>query len=93
MTKLKDPLAFERPGAFEETRYEKLHSVVFDNPVEGSKTVANSIADLIRKKQKENKNQKRAIAHKKQIKIPIFYFLSYFKGHILKSLNQRKKLK
>ena len=56
MTKLKDPLAFERPGAFEETRYEKLHSVVFDNPVEGSKTVANSIADLIRKKQKENKN-------------------------------------
>ena len=52
MTKLKDPLAFERPGTFEETRYEKLHSVVFDNPVEGSKTVANSIADLIRKKTK-----------------------------------------
>ena len=56
MTKLKDPLAFERPGTFEETRYEKLHSVVFDNPVEGSKIVANSIADLIRKKRKENKN-------------------------------------
>ncbi len=56
MTKLKDPLAFERPGTFEETRYEKLHSVVFDNPVEGSKIVANSIAGLIRKKRKENKN-------------------------------------
>ena len=56
MTKLKDPLAFERPGTYEETRYEKLHSVVFDNPVEGSKIVANSIADLIRRKRKENKN-------------------------------------
>ena len=54
--KPKDQLAFENPGAFEETRYEKLHSVVFETPAEGSKRVAKSIADLIRKKQKENKN-------------------------------------
>ena len=64
MTKLKDPLAFERPGTYEETRYEKLHSVVFDNPVEGSKIVANSIVwDTQYKRNYEILNDKVKINH------------------------------
>lgn len=55
-TNQKDQLAYQNPGAFEENRYEKLHSVVFDNPTKASKEVAKTIADAIRKKQKENKN-------------------------------------
>lgn len=54
-TNLKNQLTYQNPGAFEENRYEKLHSVVFDNPTKASKEVANSIADIIRKRQKENK--------------------------------------
>ncbi len=54
--KHKNKLAFENPGAFEETRYEKLHSVVFENPTAASQKVAKAIADLICQKQKDKKN-------------------------------------
>ena len=46
---------YKSPGALEETRFEKIHSVIFDESKEASKKVANEIAILIRKKQKENK--------------------------------------
>ena len=47
---------YKSPGTFEETRFEKIHSVIFDESKQASKIVANEIAILIRKKQKENKN-------------------------------------
>ena len=42
-------------GTFEETRFEKIHNVVFDNSEVASIEVAREIADLIREKQAENK--------------------------------------
>ena len=42
---------YKAPGSFEETRYEKLHNVIFENSNQGSKAVAQKIADLIRDKQ------------------------------------------
>jgi len=47
---------YKSPGTLEETRFEKIHSVIFDESKQASKIVANEIAILIRKKQKENKN-------------------------------------
>ncbi len=47
---------YKSPGTLEETRFEKIHSVIFDESKQASKTVANEIAILIRKKQKDNKN-------------------------------------
>ncbi|SHJ39798.1 glucosamine-6-phosphate deaminase [Pseudozobellia thermophila] len=43
-------------GQFEETRFEKIHNVIFSDSNEASIKVAEEIAALIRKKQKENKN-------------------------------------
>ena len=43
-------------GQFEETRFEKIHNIIFDNSNEASIIVANEIADLLRKKQKEARN-------------------------------------
>jgi glucosamine-6-phosphate deaminase len=42
-------------GQFEDTRFEKIHNVVFSNSEEGSVSVANEIATLIRSKQAESK--------------------------------------
>ena len=42
-------------GQFEDTRFEKIHNVVFSNSEEGSICVAQEIATLIRTKQNENK--------------------------------------
>ena len=47
---------YKSPGTLEETRFEKIHSVIFDESKQASKIVANEIAILIRKKQKDNKN-------------------------------------
>ena len=47
---------YKSPGTFEETRFEKIHTVIFDESKEASKMVANEIAILIRKKQKEKKH-------------------------------------
>ncbi len=43
-------IAYQKPGQVEETRYEKIHNVVFDSDKEGSLAVAREIADLIRRK-------------------------------------------
>ena len=48
-------LAYDIPGKFEETRFEKNHNVIFDNSIVGSKAVAQEIAELIRSKQAKNK--------------------------------------
>jgi len=47
-------IAYQPPGQFEETRYEKIHNVIFDDSNDGSKAVANEIANLIREKQNKN---------------------------------------
>ena len=49
-------LEHKSPGAIEQTRYEKIHTVVFEDPKEASIEVAREISSLIIKKQKENKN-------------------------------------
>ncbi len=43
-------------GQFEDTRFEKIHNVVFDDSLEASKIVAHEIADLIKEKAKQKKN-------------------------------------
>ena len=47
-------LDYKTPGSFEETRYEKLHSVILDSSAEGSVVIANYIANLILEKQGKN---------------------------------------
>ena len=47
-------IAYQQPGQVEETRYERIHNVVFDNDKEGSLAVAREIADLIRRKAEKN---------------------------------------
>ncbi len=42
-------------GQFEETRFEKIHNVIFKNSIEASLAVAKEIADLIKKKAQDNK--------------------------------------
>ncbi len=49
-------LAHSPAGKFEETRFEKIHNVIFDNSQEASLIVAEEIATLIKSKTKENKN-------------------------------------
>ncbi len=48
-------IAFKPVGQFEETRFEKIHNVIFDDSNEASIKVAQEIAALIRKKQEANK--------------------------------------
>ena len=47
---------FKPAGQFEETRFEKIHNVIFEDSNEASIKVAQEIAELIRKKQASNKN-------------------------------------
>ena len=49
-------LDYKSPGKLEKTRYEKIHSVIFNKSNEASVVVANEISVLIKKKQKEKKN-------------------------------------
>ena len=49
-------ISYKPAGQFEETRFEKIHNVVFNDSNEGSLQVANEIAALI--KDKQSKNQK-----------------------------------
>lgn len=44
-------LQYQPPGTYEETRFEKIHSVIYDKAEEASVSVANEIADLIRSKE------------------------------------------
>ncbi|MCF6167540.1 glucosamine-6-phosphate deaminase [Lutibacter sp.] len=48
-------IKYQEAGKFEDTRFEKIHNVIFSNSNIGSKTVAREIADLILSKQKEGK--------------------------------------
>jgi len=54
--KTKTSLAYNIPGKFEETRFEKNHNVIFKSALEASKVVAQEIAVLIKSKQAENKS-------------------------------------
>ncbi len=49
-SKLKD-ISYKEAGKFENTRFEKIHNVIFDSSYEASITVAQEIAALIREKQ------------------------------------------
>jgi len=42
-------------GQFEDTRFEKIHNIVFENSIKGSICLAQEIANLIRQKQAEDK--------------------------------------
>ena len=52
----KSIIAHKPVGQFEETRFEKIHNVIFSDSNEASICVAKEIAELIRKKQSQNKN-------------------------------------
>ncbi len=43
-------------GQFEDTRFEKIHNIIYKSSLEASAIVAKEIAALIKQKQKENKN-------------------------------------
>ena len=48
-------ITYRPAGQFEDTRFEKMHNVIFSNSAEGSICVAEEIADLIKSKQAKNK--------------------------------------
>ncbi len=49
-------LQYTKPGQFEDTRYEKIHNVIFDDRNSASIQVAREIADLIRTNNEKGKN-------------------------------------
>lgn len=49
-------IQYQPAGLFEETRFEKIHNVIFSDSNEASLAVANEIADLIKTKQAQGKN-------------------------------------
>ena len=49
-------ISYESPGKFEDTRFEKIHNVIFKNAAEASMIVAKEIADLIKSKQQKKEN-------------------------------------
>ena len=54
-TKERIDITYRPAGQFEDTRFEKVHNVIFLNSAEGSICVAQEIADLIKRKQAKNK--------------------------------------
>ena len=56
MKTTKKNLKYQSPGINEVSRYEKLHTVTFENSKEGSVSIAREICDLIKAKQEKNKN-------------------------------------
>ena len=48
-------IKYQPAGRLEETRYEKIHNVIFNNANEASKAVAHEIADLIKEKETQGK--------------------------------------
>ena len=48
-------IKYKPPGSFEETRFEKLHNIIYNNSDEGSLSIAHSMAELIKKKQSQKK--------------------------------------
>ena len=49
-------ITYSQAGKFEETRFEKIHNVIFKDAKSASVVVAQEIAELIREKQHKNKN-------------------------------------
>jgi len=49
-------LKHNTPGLTQETSFEKIHNVIFNNSIDGSKAVAREIADLITKKKNKKEN-------------------------------------
>lgn len=49
-------ISYQKPGRFEETRFEKIHNIIFKSSQEASIAVANEIADIIRKKTSRNES-------------------------------------
>ena len=49
-------IAYTKAGTFEETRFEKIHNVIFESSHVGSILVAHEIANLIKEKNRLNKN-------------------------------------
>ena len=49
-------IKYKPPGSFEETRFEKLHNIIYNNSDEGPLSIALSIAQLIKEKQSQKKN-------------------------------------
>ena len=56
MIMAKNNLKYQSPGINEETRFEKLHTVTFENSTEASLLIAREICDLIKSKQEKKKN-------------------------------------
>lgn len=54
-TQPKSPISYQPAGQFEDTRFEKIHNIIFKNASEASILVAQEIADLIRNQQEKNK--------------------------------------
>lgn len=54
-TKSVQKIAYQQAGQFEETRFEKIHNIIFENSQDASIAVAHEIADLIISRQQENK--------------------------------------
>ncbi len=52
----KKNLKYQSPGINEDTRFEKLHTVNFENSHEASILIAREICDLVKSKQEKNKN-------------------------------------
>ncbi|MFV8327959.1 glucosamine-6-phosphate deaminase [Flavobacterium sp. ZS1P14] len=51
---IKEGISFKEAGKFEETRFEKIHNVIFDSSQEASVLVAQEIANLIQRKEELN---------------------------------------
>ena len=51
---IKEDINYKEPGKFEDTRFEKIHNVIFESSKEASILVAHEIADLIREKEQRN---------------------------------------
>lgn len=51
-----DKIKHQAAGQFEDTRFEKIHNVIFNNSLNASKLVAQEIAELIKSKQAQNKH-------------------------------------
>ena len=54
MVMLKEGISYREAGKFEETRFEKIHNVIFESSKEASILVAHEIANLIRRKEELN---------------------------------------
>ncbi|MWB93309.1 glucosamine-6-phosphate deaminase [Flavobacterium sp. GA093] len=51
---IKEDIGFKEAGKFEETRFEKIHNVIFDSSQEASLLIAQEIANLIQRKEELN---------------------------------------